>query len=773
MMAVMTAQPPLPLVPDDARPVGAAAAIVEDDDGGRVFVHGNLAYAWDAGDFAARRFAAVSLMRIKAASQLEVAEAFAVKPASVRRWETRFTDAGVAGLLAERKGPKRKSKLTADTVAAIRRLREGGASYRAIAAETGVSEGSVRNALVLADNGARTEQGCLATTSDTPPEPEPEAAEDELEVEDEKDCPAAVPDFPPVPVPGEVPVLADPVDRAAERALAAFGLIASAPPVFTPCARAPLAGLLLALPALAATGLADTAHGVYGELPNGFYSLDTMLCEGVFRALLGEARAEGTTRIDPPALGRVLGLDRAPEVKTIRRKIRLLAEAGKAGDWIAAMARRHAEERPEQMAVCYVDGHVRAYQGTRKIAKTHVPRLKFPAPATVETWVSDAAGDPLLVVMAEPAASLAAELRRLIPELRATVGDDRRVLVGFDRGGWSPRLFADLDAAGFDILTWRKGRTADIDEHAFTTHSHTDERGRVHTWRLVDSEVELDIAEGPRAGEVFAMRQISLFDAAATRQMHILTTRRDLTPGEIRYRMGSRWRQENHYRYARIHFDLDSHDTYRAGADDQARTVPNPAKKPAYQQVEKARRTLALAETRRDRELLAASSPPPGATTVLTNRMIDTINADTHAAEATLDAALAAHHAIPARLPLAQVNPGQQVLDTEAKLIHHAIRIAAYNTARSLVRAIVTDTGYTRADDEAHTLIRTALAGSGDIIPERDTLHIRLDPLPAPRHTAAIDELCHALNDTYTVYPGTGLTLRYSVKPHRGPHTNY
>ena len=77
----MTAQPPLPLVPDDARPVGAAAAIVEDDDGGRGFVHGNLAYAWDAGDSAARRFAAVSLMRIKAASQLEVAEAFAVKPA--------------------------------------------------------------------------------------------------------------------------------------------------------------------------------------------------------------------------------------------------------------------------------------------------------------------------------------------------------------------------------------------------------------------------------------------------------------------------------------------------------------------------------------------------------------------------------------------------------------------------------------------------------------------------------------------------------------------
>jgi prepilin-type processing-associated H-X9-DG protein len=772
MMAVMTAQPPLPLAPNDACPIGVAAAIIEDDAGGRVFVHGNLAYAWDVGDAAGRRFAAVSLMRIGAATQLQVAEAFGVTPASVRRWETRLAEAGVAGLLAEPKGPKRKSKLTADAVAAIRQLRDGGASYRAIVADIGVSQGSVRNALVLAEDGLRTEEGCPATISDTPAEPEPDAAAG-LVVDAGKDGAAVVSGDPAAP--GEVPVLTDPVDRCGERVLARFGLIGSAPPVFTSCARAPLAGLLLALPALTATGLLQTAHTVYGGLPNGFYSLDTMLCESVFRALLGEARAEGATRIDPPALGRVLGLDRAPEVKTIRRKIGLLAGAGKAGDWIAAMARRHVEDRPEQAAVLYVDGHVRAYQGTRRIAKTHVPRLKFPAPATVETWVADGAGDPLLVVMAEPATSLASELRRLIPELRAMVGDHRRVLVGFDRGGWSPALFADLDAAGFDTLTWRKGKTADLDEQQFAEQSHTDEHGRTHTWALADTDVELDIAQGPRAGQVFRMRQISLFDAARTRQMHILTTRPDLTPAEIRYRMGSRWRQENHYRYARLHFDFDSHDTYRAGDDDPTRLVPNPAKKSAYQQVEKARRALDLAHNTSDAALLDAHSPQPGTSVLLTNTMINTINADVHTAHTALDAALAAHQAIPARLPLSHVNPGQQVLDTETKLIHHAIRIAAFNTAQSLARAILTATGYTRADDEAHTLIHTALTSSGDIIPDpaTNTLHIRLDPLSAPRHTTAIDELCQALNDTNTAYPGTTLTLRYSTKSHRRPHTNY
>ena len=111
----------------------------------------------------------MSLVRIKAATQLEVAEAFAVRPAAVRRWETRLTVDGLAGLLAERKGPKRKSKLTGDMVAAIRRLREDGSSYRAIAAATGVSEGSVRNALKDTD----TEELGAPTGSDAylPPEP--------------------------------------------------------------------------------------------------------------------------------------------------------------------------------------------------------------------------------------------------------------------------------------------------------------------------------------------------------------------------------------------------------------------------------------------------------------------------------------------------------------------------------------------------------------------------------------------------------------------------
>ena len=53
-------------------------------------------------------------------------------------------------------------------------------------------------------------------------------------------------------------------------------------------------------------------------------------------------RAEGATRVSPAALGRMLGLGRAPEVKTIRRKLGELAAIGRADQLIMALARHHA-----------------------------------------------------------------------------------------------------------------------------------------------------------------------------------------------------------------------------------------------------------------------------------------------------------------------------------------------------------------------------------------------------------------------------------------------
>ena len=254
--------------------------------------------------------------------------------------------------------------------------------------------------------------------------------------------------------------------------------------------------------------------------------------------------------------------------------------------------------------------------------------------------------------------------------------------------------------------------------------------------------------------------------AASTRQIHILTTRTDLPAEQVIYRMGSRWRQENYFRYARMRFDLDSHDAYATTDDDPTRLVPNPAKKKAHQQLLAARARYERALAATDAALLEAVTPPQGQAVLITNTDHDKLTADLRAAESNLDTAQAAHRAVPARLPLGQVNPGQQVLDIQTKLISHAIRIAAFNTATALARDIRVHTGYARANHEAHTLVRQALTGSGDIDPGDGVLTVRLDPLPTQRATTAIAQLCEHLTAAQTRYPGTNLTLRYEVKTH-------
>jgi hypothetical protein len=213
-----------------------------------------------------------------------------------------------------------------------------------------------------------------------------------------------------------------------------------------------------------------------------------------------------------------------------------------------------------------------------------------------------------------------------------------------------------------------------------------------------------------------------------------------------------------------MHFDLDSHDAYATTDDDPTRLVPNPAKKRAHQQVltARARYDRVLAAT--DAALLDAVTPPTGQSALITNADHNRLTADLRDAEATLDIAQATHRAIPARLPLAQVNPGQQVLDIQTKLISHAIRIAAFNTATALARDVRVHTGYARANHEAHALIRQALTSSGDIDPHDGVLTVRLDPLPTQRANTAIAELCEHLTATQTRYPGTNLILRYEIK---------
>ena len=84
----------------------------------------------------------------------------------------------------------------------------------------------------------------------------------------------------------------NPLDRSADRLLAALGLLDDAAPLFAPARNLPRAGVLLAIPALVASGLLSAAEKIYGSLGPSFYGLRTTLVAYILLALLRIPRPE-------------------------------------------------------------------------------------------------------------------------------------------------------------------------------------------------------------------------------------------------------------------------------------------------------------------------------------------------------------------------------------------------------------------------------------------------------------------------------------------------
>jgi hypothetical protein len=400
--------------------------------------------------------------------------------------------------------------------------------------------------------------------------------------------------------------------------------------------------------------------------------------------------------------------------------------------------------------------------------------MRMAGPATEQTWVGNADGDPVMVLTAAPSQSLAAELHRLLPDLRGMVGPDRRCTVVFDRGGYSPQVFTEIVTAGFDLLTCYKGSWARAATTTFTTVDYQAPDGSRHRYQLTERPIELAVP-GQRASTEQPATQASTLTLRLIvrrspdgHQTPILTNRADLTAAELAYRMSNRWRQENYFKYAREHFALDALDSYADHPDDHDRLVPNPAKAKAIGQIAATRADLMAAQA----DLTDALDTAVATAGKHRNRGKATVDPIAGLAlrdkQHDLAAARRASRATPTHLPLGQVRPGSRQLETERKLLTHAIRMSAYNSESALARLLRPH--YSRGDDEARALLREAFTLPGDLQIIGDTLHVRLDPASAPRRSKALAALCTELTDTQTRYPGTDLTLAYSVKGH--PQTN-
>jgi len=722
----------LPLLPDGAETISPHLALARDAQQ-LIFLNASgPIFTCRDDDEQALRFAAVMLSEpsLGLATPSEVAKALGRHRSRVHAYRQRYRHGGAEELEVQRRGPRGASKLKGECLVRAQRLLDEGGSNREVARAVGLSEGSIRNAI---------REGRLRRPAQRSPAPPatPASAASTPRARSDTDAACA----------GGVAT-----KRELERALAPTGRLEAAPVQFEPAQSVARAGVLVALPALLEQGLLEVGERLYGRLRNGYYGLGTMLLTFAFMALLRIKSAEGLSGYAPGEFGALLGLDRAPEMKTVRRKLAELAGRAQALEFSRAFAERWSEEHPEALGYLYLDGHVRPYHGhAHALPKTHVQRRRLCMPATTDYWVNDANAEPLLFVTAPANDGLLAMMdAELLPEIRRLAGDERRVTLIFDREGWSPKRFQAWQRAGFDVLTYRKGKYRDWQRRCFRQYE-VEVSGRKVKYRLGERLVRL------RKG--FRVREVRrLCDDG--HQSAVVTTRRDLPIEAVALRMFSRWQQENFFRYMRHEFALDHLPSTAAEADDPERSVPNPAWKEKKRELDRAKAELSKAEQAYGQH--AHDNQEQKVRTVRgfkishseLGRQIKSLREERDRLHGELQE-------LPKRVAVHETLDGVPVvrLERERKIITDTVKMVAYRAETQLANLV--GPLLPHREDEARKFMRQVFELPADLLPdyEQGILRVRLHSLPTPRANRALATLCDVLSGLEVCYPGTELRL--------------
>ena len=559
-----------------------------------------------------------------------------------------------------------------------------------------------------------------------------------------------------------------PMGRAARdvegRTLASAGLMTEATPVFVEPANAvAYGGVLAALPMLLREGLLGAANLLF-RLPAGFYGLTTILLFVACMTLARVRNPESLRYQAPGEWGAILGLDRCPETKTLRRKLRLLASAEHTvRDWQSALARTWATEHEDDWATLAVDGHVKVYTGRNgRLPKHFVARQKLCLPASVSYWINALGGAPLLCLhkALDPKLIKAIE-QDVVPQLqqlgvvpeaapdltKPEAGAPALTLV-FDREGWSPELFKRLARRGIACITWHKNfKGKDWPQDDFRT-LEVPIHGPAGT-----SATTVDLAEQPivlRNG--LTVRQIRR-RLATGRQVPMITTHPQMPLDQVAGAMFSRWSQENFFKYLREQFNLDSLPTHDLDPVDPDAQVVNPVRRALDKTIRRVRSRLAAARNRLAKALQEH------------NRNTATrLEADAKAVAAELDELKQQRADTPSHVRAGDL-PEQDKLDAlpvGGRLFLDVVRMIAYRAETRMMAPVITAQG---KKPNARRLLRALLTSDANIIPEpaEGILRIQLLGLGSDAYDRMLAPLVEELNATRTIYPGTELRLVYEL----------
>jgi len=706
----------------EGMPDAADLRVLRSDGVTWIFAGKTALFRFADGDAAMRNIAVAALRQIGFGGT-QVAAALGLTTNYVATLHQRAQREGTAGLVRPRGRPR---TVTEQDWERARAWRAAGVRDAEIARRLGVQQSTVLRRL-----GPATVQGELALEDDA--DPVLTAREEMAEVEPPR--PGAVPGpggqerepsgSVPRPEPGIVP------------------------PGFAGTARAAEGGGVFSR--YAGAMLLHAYPGQAGEIlaAAGGQAREAALLSAVSTCFaLGAATAEQVKHLAPAEAGPLAGLAVLPSLRTLRPRLAAIADRTDPLQLQAAFAQAMLAATPETSGVYYVDDHFVPYAGAKPVGKGWNNKRGRAERGRADTHVTTHDGRAVCFVTGEPS-GLTVTLPKALAELKKTVPPGTAIMLGFDRGGAYPAVFAHCRENNVHWVTYRRAPLAVPAMLPVLTAITANGRSRTIAW--TDEEVQLK-DYGPA-------RQITLFEHGRV-VLQILTSDSGACPAALLGWLKSRWREENYLKYAAANYGIDKICDYLADIETNTKITDNPARKDANAAVREAEKTLAAAE-RGLAVLLADLSIAPAAKN---EKLIPAAEREIAAARRQLAAAKKARDGISAKLPANQIDPQAQValLRTGRRGLQMVLRLLAHNAEHWLSGQL---NAYLRDDDEYRAITRqTIIRGTAGIITfAPDTITVTLQQPAEPRVARALALLTGQINAAPPQIPGDTRPITYQI----------
>ena len=754
----------LPLIPDGATQVNDRISVVQQHGQWTYFCGIHPVFEHGEEDRASFRMFSAQLVCQGSCRPSEIIQTFGVSKNSVKRSVKKYRDEGIESFFRPRR--RRSSNvLTPEVVARAQELLYRGGSPSEVADELEIKRDTLRKAI---------NQGRIQG----PPRHRHPAAEAEARAAVEASAPVAsgsASDKSQRSLEDAAAPMGIACTRPLERVAAALGLLDGAPTEFQVCRDVSFGGVLCALPALTQNGLFDHLDECFPSL-GGYYTTTQIVSVLALMALCRIQTVEQLQYQSPGELGKLLGLDRVPEVRCLRQKLTRLSQNHAPEQWAGRLSRDWLQASGEWAGTLYVDGHVRLYHGDQTpLPRRYVARQRLCLRGTTGYWVNDALGQPFFVVDRPIDQGLLEALESdIVPRLLEDIPDQptpeqlaadpylHRFVMVFDREGYSPKFFKQM---------WREHRIACLSYHKYPKGPWPEPWFQPTDVTLPSGEqVSLKLAElgswvGDRQSGLFVREVRKLTESG--HQTSLISTAYGHLALQDAAGLFSRWAQENFFRYMIQHYAIDLLSDY------QTEEIPGtnrPVVNPPWRELERQSRSLKGRLTHRQARFAALTLHPQDDQRKLAQwqRRKAELREEIEHLEQELQELRGKIKQTPKHIEWQELPEEQkfQRLAPSRKQLMDTVRLIAYRAETALVSVVREKLA--RGDD-ARSLLRDLFRTEADLCPDANAavLTVHVHSMANPRSNRAIHHLLTQLNAAELTYPGTNFKLVYTLA--RGP----